>query len=189
MDSAYIQRVLSGSTDDFRYIIRKYKDLAFSVAVSVVKNEFDAEEVVQEAFIKAFQNLASFRGKSDFKTWFYRILVNEAFKRIRKTKPEMILIESENVPDPADISDSFRGLNEEEQKLLVSESLQRIPPKECLILRLFYFEGSSLIEISNITGWSEGNVKVMLHRARKHLLNVVIAAMQKELITVKNELR
>ena len=185
MDSAYIQRVLNGSTDDFRYFIRKYKDLAFSVAVSVVKNEFDAEEVVQESFIKAFQNLKSFRGKSDFKTWFYRILVNEAFKRIRKTKKEFILSESDNVPDPEDICNSFRGLNEEEQKLLVSESLQRIPPKECLILQLFYFEGSSLGEISNITGWSEGNVKVMLHRARKHLLKVVNAAMEKEFIIIE----
>jgi RNA polymerase sigma factor (sigma-70 family) len=189
MDSVYIQRVLNGSTDDFRYLIRKYKDLAFSVAVSVVKNEFDAEEVVQEAFIKAYQNLESFRGKSCFKTWFYRILVNEAFKRIRKTKKEMILSESDNVPYPEDISDSFRGLNEEEQKFLVSESLQKIPPKECLILQLFYFEGNSLVEISNITGWSEGNAKVMLHRARKHLLNVVNAAMEKDLLIVKNELR
>jgi len=179
MDSEYIQRVLNGSTDDFRYFIRKYKDLAFSVAVAVVKNEFDAEEVVQEAFIKAFQNLKSFRGKSEFKTWFYRILVNEAFKRIRKSN-EIVVPHSENIPEPEDISETFRGFNDDEQKLLVSESLKRIAPKECLILQLFYFEGNSMGEISNITGWSEGNVKVMLHRARKHLLEVVNKMMQGE---------
>lgn len=180
MDSVYIQRVLNGSTDDFRYFIRKYKDLAFSVAVAVVKNEYDAEDVVQEAFIKAFQNLQSFRGNSNFKTWFYRILVNEAFKRIRKSKDEIIVLHSENIPESEDISETFRGFNDDEQKLLVSESLKRIAPKECLVLQLFYFEGNSLVEISNITGWSEGNVKVMLHRARKHLLEVVSKMMQGE---------
>jgi len=180
MDSVYIQRVLNGSTDDFRYFIRKYKDLAFSVAVAVVKNEYDAEDVVQEAFIKAFQNLQSFRGNSNFKTWFYRILVNEAFKRIRKSKDEIVVLHSENIPESEDISETFRGFNDDEQKLLVSESLKRIAPKECLVLQLFYFEGNSLVEISNITGWSEGNVKVMLHRARKHLLEVVSKMMQGE---------
>ena len=74
MDSVYIRNVLNGATEDFRFLIRKYKDLAFSVAVAVVKNEFDAEEVVQESFIKVFQHLKSFRGKSDFKTWFFFVL-------------------------------------------------------------------------------------------------------------------
>ena len=66
MDQVYIQNVLNGSAEDFRFLIRKYKDLAFSVAVSVVKNEFEAEEVVQEAFIKAFKNLASLKDKTFF---------------------------------------------------------------------------------------------------------------------------
>lgn len=173
MDSVYIQKVLNGSTEEFRYFIRKYKDLAFSVAVSVVKNEFDAEEVVQEAFIKAFQNLKSLREKSTFKTWFYRILINEAFKRLQKTKNEIVLHPTQNIPDIEDISETFRGLNAEEQILLVTESLKRIPPKESLTLQLFYLEGNSIGEITNLTGWSDANVKVILHRARKHLLSVV----------------
>ncbi len=183
MDSVYIRKVLNGSTDDFRYFIRKYKDLAFSVAVSVVKNEFDAEEVVQEAFINAFQNLSSFRGKSEFKTWFYRILINEAFKRIRTLKNEIVLPSSGNIPDIEDIGETFRGLNEEEQKLLVSESLKKIPSKESLTLQLFYFEGNNIEEISNLTGWSEGNVKVIMHRARGHLLDAVNASMESEFLT------
>ena len=173
MDSVYIQKVLNGSTEDFRYFIRKYKDIAFSVALSVVKNEFDAEEVVQEAFIKAFQHLKSFKGKSDFKTWFYRILINEAFKRLQHAKNEIVLPILQNLPEVEDVELTFRGMNAEEQTFLVTESLKKIPPKESLTLQLFYLEGNSLNEITNLTGWSEANVKVILHRARKHLLNVV----------------
>lgn len=181
MDSVYIQHVLSGSTEDFRYLIQKYKDLAFSVAVSVVKNEYDAEEVVQEAFIKAYKNLASLKEKSNFKTWFYRILINEAFKRFQKIKRETLLPIKENLADMEDAADTFRGMNNEEQIQLVNESLNKIPPKECLVLQLFYFEGNSIEEIKNCTGWSEANTKVILHRARKHLLEVVKIKMENEL--------
>lgn len=173
MDSVYIKKVTEGSTDDFRYFIHKYKDMAFSVAVSVVKNEFDAEEVVQEAFIKAFKGLKSFQGKSEFKTWFYRIVINEAFKRIQKTKNEIVLSTGQNLPEVEDFTNTFRGMNSEEQQVLIAESLKKIPPNESLTLQLFYLEGNSINEITNLTGWSEANVKVILHRARKHLLAVV----------------
>ncbi|HWS00547.1 MAG TPA: sigma-70 family RNA polymerase sigma factor [Prolixibacteraceae bacterium] len=181
MDSVHIQHVLNGSTEDFRYLIRKYKDLAFSVAVSVVKNEFDAEEVVQESFIKAYKNLSSLKEKSNFKTWFYRILINEAFKRFQKMKGEIFLPVKENLADIEDVADSFRGMNHDEQIQLVTESLKKIPPKECLTLQLFYLEGNSINEITNCTGWSEANIKVILHRARKHLLEVVKIRMENEL--------
>lgn len=183
MDSVYIRKVLDGSTENFRYFIQKYKDQAFSVAVSVVKNEFDAEEVVQEAFIKAFQNLKSFQGKSEFKTWFYRIVINEAFKKIKKSKIEITLANGQTLPDVEDISETFKGLTCDEQKALVTESLKKIPPNESLSLRLFYLEGNSIAEICSLTGWSDANVKVILHRARKHLLEVVNTMINKDFIT------
>lgn len=181
MDSVYIKKVTEGSTDDFRYFIRKYKDLAFSVAVSIVKNEFDAEEVVQEAFIKAFKGLKSFQGKSGFKTWFYRIVINEAFKRMKKTNNEIVLPTGQNLPEVEDFTDTFRGMNAEEQQVLIAESLKKLPPKESLSLQLFYLEGNSIDEITNITGWSAANVKVILHRARKHLLVVVNTLIEKNI--------
>ena len=182
MDSVYIQRVLNGNTDDFRYFIRKYKDLAFSVAVSVVKSEFEAEDVVQEAFIKAFKNLSSLKGKSNFKPWFYRILINEAFMRLHKNKNERVLPATENLSDVEDIADTFRGMNAEEQILLVTESLKKLPAKESLTLQLFYLEGNNIDEITSQTGWSVANVKVILFRARKHLLDVVSTMMGEEFI-------
>lgn len=180
MDSVYIQNVLSGSTEDFRYLIKKYKDLAFSVAVSVVKNEFEAEEVVQEAFIKSYKNLSSLKERSNFKTWFCRILINEAFKRLKKMREEIVLPTDQILPAIEDFEDTFKGFNSDEQRFLVSESLKKIASKECLLLQLFYLEGNSVDQIKNLTGWSETNVKVILHRARKHLLDVVKSMMENE---------
>ena len=185
MDSVYIRNVLNGSTEDFRFLIRKYKDLAFSVAVAVVKNEFDAEEVVQESFIKVFQHLKSFGGKSDFKTWFYRIVINEAFKHLQKSKREIVLSTDQNIPEPEEIEETFKGLNAAEQKWLITESLKKIPSREALGLQLFYLEGNTIDEITNLTGWSEANSKVILHRARKHLLEVVNAMLGKEFLIEK----
>lgn len=189
MDSVYIEKVLNGSTEDFRFLIRKYKDLAFSVAVSVVKNEFDAEEVVQEAFIKAYQNLSSLKERSNFKTWFCRILINDAFKRLHKMKNETVLSAIENFTEVEDAPEIFRGLNPEEQTALVTESLKKLPAKESLSLQLFYLEDCSIVQITNLTGWSEANVKVILHRARKHLLEVVSSTMGKDNLIISYEFR
>ncbi len=180
MDSVYIQNVLNGSTEDFRYLIRKYKDLAFSVAVSVVKSEFEAEEVVQEAFIKAYKNLASLKTTTNFKPWFYRILINEAFKRLKKLKGDIVIFNNQIYNEDEGFEDTFRGFNVDEQKFIVSESLKKVPSNECLLLRLFYLEGCSIGQMADFTGWSETNVKVILHRARKHLLVVVRLLMENE---------
>jgi len=185
MDSVYIQNVLNGSTEDFRYLIKKYKDLAFSVAVSVVKNEFEAEEVVQEAFIKSYKNLSSLKERANFKTWFCRILINEAFKRLKKIREEIVLPTNQILPAIEDFEDTFKGFNSDEQSFLVNESLKKIASKECLLLQLFYLEGNSIDHITNLTGWSETNVKVILHRARKHLLVVVKTMMESELTLSK----
>jgi len=185
MDSVYIENVLNGNTEDFRFLIKKYKDLAFSLAISVVKCEYDAEEVVQEAFIKAYRNLSSLKERSNFKTWFCRILINEAFKRLKKMREEKVLPTNQILPAIEDFEDTFKGFNGDEQRFLVAESLKKIPSKECLLLQLFYLEGNSIDQITNLTGWSETNVKVILHRARKHLLDVVKSMMENELTISK----
>jgi RNA polymerase sigma-70 factor (ECF subfamily) len=135
--------------------------MAFSVAVSVVKNEFTAADVVQESFVKAFENLKSFKGKSKFSTWFYRIVINEAYKFIQKNKTAFVEEEPEL---PESTGDS---LTSTDQKYFINEVLRIMSPDKSLVLRLFYLNENSLKEISEITGWNESKVKVTLHRARK----------------------
>ena len=189
MDSVYIDRILNGSTDDFRFLIKKYKDLAFSVALAVVKNEFEAEEVVQEAFILSYRNLSKLKNRGNFKPWFYRILIHEAFKRFHRIKAEIVLPTLESLPDWEETEDTFRGLSGDEQVQVVNESLKQLPAKESLALQLFYLEGCTIGEMTNLTGWSESNVKVILHRARKHLLEAVNVMMKNELILDKLGIR
>ena len=137
-DELYIKRVLNGDTEAFSYFVTQYKDMAFSVAVSVVKDEFPAADVVQESFIKAFENLKSFKGKSKFSTWFYRIVINESFKYIQKNK--LVYTELE-----IKISESSKEkLNEDDRNYYINEVLKNIPPNESLILRLFYLNENSL---------------------------------------------
>jgi len=180
MDDLYIKKVLSGEVDEFRYFVRKYKDMAFSVAISVVKDENKAAEVVQEAFINAYRNLKKFKGKSKFSSWFYRIVINESFKTIGKQGEELL-----NEMNTADLShvnfpEIFNTLQEGEQKYYINKSLIKLMPNESLVLRLFYLNENSIREICEMTGWSESNVKVLLHRARKHMKTVLLRYLQKE---------
>ena len=169
MDDLYIRKVLDGQTEEFRYFIKQYKDLAFSVAFSVVKNEFTAAEVVQESFVKAFENLKSFKGESKFSTWLCRIVINESFKIHRKEKRNVSETEIGSNTDFRENPAIFDALKETEQKYYINECLNRLPANESLVLRLFYLAENSIKEICEMTGWSESNTKVHMHRGRKNM--------------------
>jgi RNA polymerase sigma-70 factor (ECF subfamily) len=169
MDDLYLKKIIDGDAGSFRYFVKKYKDAGYSLSMSVVKDEFLAQEVLQSAFIKAYSGIEAFKGKSKFSTWFYRILINEAFKASNKQKKNNnidIELISGKLPDV----DYFEtGDKEEYQKHCINEALKRINPRESLALRLFYLEECSIEDITEITGWTDSNVKVILHRARAHM--------------------
>jgi len=180
MDDAHIEKVCNGDTEAFRYFITTYKDMAFTVAVSVVKDEYYAEEVVQDAFMKAFKGLKSFNRKAKFSTWFYRILINEAFMRLNKMKKEIVSFVPEYEQGNA-AEHVLSSLSEDEQRHCINEALKKLPPKESLALRLFYLQEASIKEMGEMTGWSASNIKVILHRARKKMQTVLQQVMKSEL--------
>jgi len=177
MDDLYISKVCAGDENAFRYFIKTYKDMAFSIAVSVVKDEFTAQEVVQDAFVKAFHHIRSFSKRSSFSTWFYRIVTNEALMRLRKMKKEIIAFTADLTVEVMD-ENALASLKEEEQHYLVNEALQKLPAKESLALRLFYLQEESVKEVCEITGWSESNTKTILHRARKNMFGILTQLMK-----------
>lgn len=163
--------------DAFRYFLHEYKDMAYSIAISVVKNEVIAEEVVQDAYVKLFNNLKKFSGRSKFSTWFYRIVVNEALLTLKKNKNEIITFNAEyddELPDET----AILSLKAEEQTYLINEALKQLPANESLALRLFYLEEEQIKTVCEITGWTESNTKVLLHRARKNM-SVVLSKLLK----------
>lgn len=184
MDELYINKVLDGDIDAFRYFVHQYKDRAYNIAFSVLKNEFDARDAVQEAFIIAFRKLVKFRGKSKFSTWFIRIVINESLKHSNKAAAEKKItgkaIESAD-PGSVDIQDK---LTRDQQKYYIDLAMKNIPPSEALALALYYMEEYSIEEIRELTGWTASNVKVTLHRARKsmyHELNLLLSTEKKTL--------
>lgn len=169
MDKICIQRVLNGETDEFRQLIARYKDMAYSIAISVIKDEFYAEEIIQVSFLRAYDKLNTFNGDSKFSTWFYRIVINESFKLLKKHKAEFVDFVETPPEFPDEIDNSILKLEEDEQKHYINDALKKISSKESLILRLFYLEENTIEEICDITGWSSANIKVILHRARINL--------------------
>jgi RNA polymerase sigma factor (sigma-70 family) len=173
MDEICIRQILDGDSEAFRQIITKYKDMAYSLAMSVIKDEFYAEEILQSSFLIAYDKLHTFKGASKFSTWFYRIVINESFKYAKKHKSEFI----DFVETPPEIPNEFENailkLEVDDQKYFINEALKKISPKESLILRLFYLNENSIDEISSETGWSSSNIKVILHRARIDLKQIL----------------
>jgi len=172
MDNVYVEKVCQGDTESFRYFLKKYKDMAFSLSVSILKDEFIAEEVVQESFIKAFNGIKSFNSKSSFRTWFYRIVLNEAFQRRKKIKRDFLEFQPDYNEEIADES-MLLSLDKDEQIHNINEALKMLPDRESVVLRLFYLEEESIKDVCEITGWSESNTKVILHRARKSMLYAI----------------
>lgn len=168
MDEIIIQNILRGNTEEFRHLITKYKDIAYSIAISVIKDEFYAEEIIQVAFLKAFEKLDTFKGGSKFSTWLCKIVINESFRLIKKNKIGLIYY-AETPVELTQKPEYTLKLEEADQKRCINEGLKILAPKESLILRLFYLEECSIEEISNMTGWTNSNIKVILHRGRINL--------------------
>jgi RNA polymerase sigma factor (sigma-70 family) len=169
MDEQIIRKVLDGEIQEFRHLIRKYKDPSFNLARSIIRSDLTAEEAVQDAFVKAFQNLHKFKGKAAFSTWFYRIVLNESLRKAKKPQVFLTDLTDNDLADSVSLDpDAIEKLHREEQKEVVNQTLDRLRPNESLVLKLFYLEEMKIEEIHDITGLSVSGVKVLLHRARKH---------------------
>ena len=147
----------------FRVLVESYKDYALSLAVSILKDHDWSEDVVQEAFIVVFKKLKSFKFKSSFSTWLYRILVNRCFNELKKqsNKAKASIDDYQN-----DLNVDNSEIENLEMKTVVNKTLLQMKPDEALVMELFYLTGHSIQEIKKITGFSLSKVKVTLHRGR-----------------------
>jgi len=169
-DNEIIEKIRGGSRYYYTQLIDRYKDRAFTLAVRMLKNREDAEEAAQDAFIRAYNALNKFEGKSQFGTWFYRILYNVCLTRLRKQKDEFQSIDFDDSME-YDVIDR-NNINEFEKKDtidLVKKTINEMPVKYQTILSLFYFQELSHEEISEVTMLPIGTIKTHLFRARTML--------------------
>lgn len=179
-----IRKVLKGDTSAFVYFVDTYQNMAVTIAYRICENRQDAEDIVQNAFVKAFHNLHTFRTDSKFSTWFYRIVYNTALSHISTAAFHTELVDYRELNEDKYNNDwnPILQFEEQERKAIIAETLERMPKEESLILTLFYLEENSVKDVALITSLSESNVKVKLFRARKRFAELLTHSCQKEIL-------
>lgn len=174
-DRQIVWRVLEKDPAAFKDIVDKYKKKVYYIAYQMTGNHSDADDVAQEAFIKAYRRLGQFKGRSNFYTWFYRILINCCMDELRRRKrrPELDLDESLDMDRyAADAAgkgrtlDAAREAEADELRGAVAEALESIPAKQRMALVLHEFEKMPHGDIARVMKCSEGTVRSRLHYAR-----------------------
>ena len=183
-DIYYIEQVLEGKINAFSYIVDQHKNKAFNLAFRICGNHEEAEELAQDSFLKAYRALRSFKMKSSFATWFYRIVYNTTISHVRLKRKGVLSLED----FPADATD-FIGTNTSEEEAekeyrnsLVNFALQKITEEERGLISLYYYEEMSTDEIADVTGISKSNIKVKLFRARQKMQEIIEKTEKKKLI-------
>lgn len=166
-DLEIIASVLDGNRDDYRHIIRRYSEKAYCLLRRMLHNQQEAEDALQESFIKAFIALPAFRQEAKFSTWFYRIVYTTALNKAKRRKQELL---TEELPDSiaqlATETDCYR-------KELIEKLIATLEPASAAVLQLYYYDSLSCAEIADITKLSVANIKVLLYRGRITLKQLV----------------
>jgi RNA polymerase sigma-70 factor (ECF subfamily) len=175
-EAELIKRVCDGMPEAFEELVRPYERLVYVTAISILKNQADAEEVAQEAVLKAFSKLSSFRAECKFSTWLVQITYNEARMKLRKDRRHLYesIDEQQEGSEgdywPRDFADwrpiPSELLEENETRQALQNAISSLSPtyREVVILR--DVQNLSIKDAATILGVTEGTVKTRLHRAR-----------------------
>ncbi len=177
-EQALIASILAGKRDNFHLLIRPYEQQLYRTALALVKNEAEAEDVVQDAVLKAYRKLASFRGDAKFSTWLIAITLNEARGRLRKESRAIIdsldaQREENGDYTPAALTDwreiPLAALERLEIRAIIQQAVAELPETYREIITLRDVEELSVNDTAALLGISVALVKVRLHRARMML--------------------
>ncbi|EDY81712.1 RNA polymerase sigma factor, sigma-70 family [Verrucomicrobiia bacterium DG1235] len=177
-DLVIVQKVQAGDVDAFDELVTKYRERIYAVVYNLTSNREDASDLTQDAFIKAFQSVGRFKGKSSFFTWLYRIALNTTLTHLRKNKLRRFFsFEKMNDEDHSagfieqlttdSDSDKKALMNELQEKL--NDAFQKLSVKHRTVITLYEIDGLSHKEIADIVGTSVGTVRSRLHYAKQFL--------------------
>jgi RNA polymerase sigma-70 factor (ECF subfamily) len=176
-DHSLVQACRAGQTEAFGLLVERHQDRLYPTILRLIGSAEDAEDVLQDAFVRAFEKLEQFHGESSFYTWIYRIAVNLALsgyrrRRVRGTYRPMRNGEVPSGEGPADVSldaDPTAALERAERERAVESALNKLGPEHRAVVILKDFDGHRYEEISAILGVPVGTVRSRLHRARCEL--------------------
>ncbi|MFD1708855.1 RNA polymerase sigma factor SigW [Siminovitchia sediminis] len=172
-----IRQVLKGDQEAFGEIVELYKDKIFSLCYRMLGNRHEAEDIAQEAFVRAYVNIESFHLNRKFSTWLYRIATNLCIDRIRKKKPDYFLdaeiAGTEGLTLYSQLAASEKTPDAEVETLELQETVQKeilgLPDKYRSVIILRYMDDLSLNEIAEVLEMPLGTVKTRIHRGREAL--------------------
>jgi RNA polymerase sigma-70 factor (ECF subfamily) len=165
---------LEGKNAAFGLLVRRYQDRLYHSVYRLVDNPDDALDVVQDAFLSAFQNLGHFKGDSLFFTWLYRIAVNTAISLKRKQRLAVSITgrngEAAIDPlDPSEVNQPGHALEQAEQERRIQQALSRLSPEHRAVLVMKDIEGQKYETMAEVLGVPIGTIRSRLHRARMEL--------------------
>ncbi|MBS1950040.1 MAG: hypothetical protein OJF59_002311 [Cytophagales bacterium] len=178
---ALIDRILSGEESLYAVLVNRYKSYAYTIALKVVQNKVEAEEIAQDGFIKAFQYLKKFNKEAKFSTWLYRIVFNAAISHKRKNKQPFESVENKRVEYPERIDNN---LEREDKKYFVNRAMEKLSDADRLAVQLYYLKEFTLEETAEMMGQNINTLKVRVHRARQRLADELKKILKHEALTL-----
>lgn len=198
-EDTFIQKAKDGDRDAFKYLVEKYQKRAFAVAYSVTQSYEDAEDIVQESFVKAFYSLKNFKGDSSFYTWFYRIVYNMSIDLKRRHKRRGVDVDfnddvngGKNNPTVSVLESNFvasdEALSHKEESKRINEVLKTLSPLHRATIIMRDVEGLSYSEIAKALKIRTGTVMSRLFYARKYMQKALADMVPKSWVkSEKNE--
>jgi RNA polymerase sigma-70 factor, ECF subfamily len=184
LDGVLVERAQRGDKQAFRQLVERHQRRAFAIAVGLVRDENDAREIVQEAFLRVFKSLDKFQGGSSFFTWLYRIVVNLAIDLIRKpARREAELFDEPSMSEEAESlpfvsrvegSDPLRTLERRHIAGRIAEALDALPPYHRSVILMREVEGMSYQEMAEAMQVSKGTIMSRLFHARQKLQRALV---------------
>lgn len=186
-DNVYIDKIINGDTNAFSVLVDRYKDLIFTLALRMMKNKEEAEEVAQDTFIKTYKSLSKFKGDSKFSTWIYRVAYNTCLDRLKKNKRQQntVAIDEYTEHQVKTIDNALDAMETKEKAEAIKTCIDLLPSDDSFLLTLYYYEEQSLDEIAKVTGLKPNNVKVKLFRSRKKLATILKERLDNETFMTK----
>ncbi len=161
-DETLLRLVQSGERDAFATLVDRYQRRAFAVALRMLGRRQDAEDAVQQAFLRLYEARAAYDSQWRLSTWFYRILINACVDELRRRRPQVPLEDWDNAANDS----THRSVETAERDRLLQGALSTVPVEARIVLTLYYGDGLSYREIGTIRGISVNTVKTHLRRGR-----------------------
>ena len=165
-----IEQAQQGNTGAFEALVNQHAQLVYNLALRTVSNAQEAEDIAQEAFVRAWQALPNFRANAKFSTWLYRIVTNLCYNRLPRLKQELLAVDPE---DQLELEDGETAVETqlltEEIKAELQKAIDNLPESYRLLITLRHLQGMSYDEIATVTEMPLGSVKTGIFRARRQL--------------------